>query len=118
METAPQQSAEKTLVETVQGKSKFSFFPFFSILLFCFCHMCVLHSQSPSVLNLILTIIHITVQEITKGEGIPSNVEVAQSIESLKPGYDVNRERLSDTGKQVGYNYCIHFCSLFIREGI
>lgn len=41
-------------------------------------------------------------QELTKGEGVPSNKEIEQQLENLKLGPDVNRQRLSETGQEVG----------------
>lgn len=41
-------------------------------------------------------------EELTKGEGIPSNVEIAEQLEALKLGPEVNRQRLSETGQEVG----------------
>lgn len=41
-------------------------------------------------------------RKLTKGEGIPSNVEIAAQLESLKLGHEVDRQRLSETGQEVG----------------
>ena len=41
------------------------------------------------------------VESVSKGQ-VPSNVQVAEALEALKPGEDVDRSRLSETGQQVG----------------
>lgn len=41
-------------------------------------------------------------EELTKGESIPSNVEISEQLESLKLGPEVYRQRLSETGQEVG----------------
>jgi hypothetical protein len=41
-------------------------------------------------------------EELTKGEGIPSNMEISQELEALKLGLEVDRQRLSETGQEVG----------------
>lgn len=41
-------------------------------------------------------------EELTKGEGIPSNVEIAEQMEGLKLGADVDRRQLTETGQKVG----------------
>jgi len=40
-------------------------------------------------------------EELTKGEGIPSNVEISEQLEALKLGAEVDRQRLSETGQEV-----------------
>lgn len=39
--------------------------------------------------------------ELTKGEGIPSNVEIDEQLKSLKLGPEVDCQRLSETGQEV-----------------
>jgi hypothetical protein len=38
---------------------------------------------------------------VQAGQQLPSNVEIAQRLDTVKPGEDVPREKLSETGREV-----------------
>jgi hypothetical protein len=42
-------------------------------------------------------------EELTKGEGILSNIEISEQLGALKLGPEIDRQRLSETGQQVGW---------------